>query len=60
YELLRELRRRGRLATLPVAVLSSRAGEAHRAKAMALGACDYLVKPFDEGALAETVHRHKG
>lgn len=57
YELLREIRRR-ELKT-PVAVLTSRAGEQHRKKALELGATDYLVKPFDEEALLEVVRRHK-
>ncbi|WP_305046982.1 hybrid sensor histidine kinase/response regulator [Geoalkalibacter sp.] len=51
YELLRELGRRGVLGTTPVAVLSSRAGRQHQDKALSLGACAYLVKPFDENAL---------
>ena len=58
YELLGELGRRGLLATLPAAVLTSRAGDQHREKARALGACDYLVKPFEEDALLDLVRRH--
>ncbi len=58
YELLGELKRRGLLPALPVAVLSSRAGEAHRQKAFDLGAVDYLVKPFEEESLVEAVRRN--
>ena len=57
YALLGELGRRGLLETLPVAVLSSRAGDQHRDKAFGLGARDYLVKPFEEETLMETVRR---
>ena len=57
YELLREIRRRG--LNLPVAVLTSRAGEQHRQEALELGATDYLVKPFDEDVLLDVIRRHK-
>ncbi len=57
YELMRELQRRN--IKVPVAVLTSRAGEQHREKAMSLGATDYLVKPFDEDALLKLVGAHE-
>lgn len=60
YALLGELGRRGLLESLPVAVLSSRAGDQHRDKAFGLGARDYLVKPFEEETLMETVRRLAG
>lgn len=58
YELLGELGRRNLLESIPTLVLSSRAGQAHRDKALALGARDYLVKPFEEESLVATVRRH--
>lgn len=51
YELLAELKRRESLAAVPVVVITSRAGKHHREKALAMGACGYLVKPFDEESL---------
>ena len=57
YELLRELQHKG--VEIPVAVLTSRAGEQHRKEALALGASDYLVKPFDEEGLVGVVSRHR-
>lgn len=51
YELLAELKRRESLAAVPVVVITSRAGKQHREKALNMGACDYLVKPFDEDSL---------
>ncbi|MDY0212433.1 MAG: response regulator [Desulfuromonadaceae bacterium] len=51
YELLAELKRRESLAAVPVVVITSRAGNQHREKALSMGACDYLVKPFDEESL---------
>ena len=57
YELLRELQRKG--IEIPVAVLTSRAGDQHRNEALSLGASDYLVKPFDEDSLIGVVSRHQ-
>jgi chemosensory pili system protein ChpA (sensor histidine kinase/response regulator) len=53
YELLGELKRRESLRAIPVVVITSRAGEQHRQKALSAGASDYLIKPFDEQALLE-------
>ena len=51
-ELLAELRRGERTRSIPVILLSARAGEeAHRRDAQA-GADDYLVKPFRRGLVA--------
>ena len=57
YELLAELQRRPDWQ-VPIAVLSSRAGEQHQQKALKLGATDYLVKPFEEEALMAVVKKH--
>lgn len=45
-ELLREMRAAERLRTVPVILLSARAGEEARIEGMQAGADDYLVKPF--------------
>ncbi|GBE37177.1 chemotaxis protein CheA [bacterium BMS3Bbin07] len=55
YELLRELRRRGLSESIPVVILTSRGSEKHKDKAASLGAKEYLVKPFEEESLLETV-----
>ncbi|MCW2813537.1 MAG: putative multi-sensor signal transduction histidine kinase [Nocardioides sp.] len=47
FELLRTLRADPRTATLPVVVLSARAGEGASTEGLDLGADDYVVKPFD-------------
>ena len=60
YELLAELKRSPRLSHIPVAVLTSRAGEKHRQKAAEMGAQDYLVKPFDEEAIIALAQRLTG
>jgi len=57
YELIAEVRRKRELKHLPIIVLTSRAGEKHYQKAIDLGANDYLVKPFDDKKLLESVHK---
>jgi len=48
YDLLAEMKRTPALMGIPVIVLTSRAGDKHRQKALEMGAQDYLVKPFEE------------
>ena len=48
YDLIAEMKRNPALINTPVIVLTSRAGEKHRQKAIEMGAQDYLVKPFEE------------
>jgi chemosensory pili system protein ChpA (sensor histidine kinase/response regulator) len=51
YELLEDIRRRFDAATLPVVVMTTRAGEKHMNLAFELGANNYLTKPVDESKL---------
>jgi chemosensory pili system protein ChpA (sensor histidine kinase/response regulator) len=60
YELITQARNAGRtsgspLEGLPIIVLTSRSGEKHYQKAVELGANDYLIKPFDEKKLLESI-----
>jgi chemosensory pili system protein ChpA (sensor histidine kinase/response regulator) len=48
YDLMAEMKRNPALVNIPVIVLTSRAGDKHRQKAIEMGAQDYLVKPFEE------------
>ncbi len=48
YDLIAEMKRNPALMNIPVIVLTSRAGDKHRQKAIEMGAQDYLVKPFEE------------
>jgi chemotaxis protein histidine kinase CheA/ActR/RegA family two-component response regulator len=57
FELLSSVRARPALAQTPVIVLTSRSGDKHRGRAFELGADAYLVKPFQEQELIETVQR---
>lgn len=53
--LLRQLRREPALAELPVIVLTALAEEADRLRGFALGASDYVTKPFSPRELAARV-----
>ncbi|MEZ4240151.1 MAG: ATP-binding protein [Myxococcota bacterium] len=55
FGLLRELRADDRLRTVPVILLSARAGEEARLDGLAAGADDYLVKPFSAKELLARV-----
>jgi DNA-binding response OmpR family regulator len=46
FEVLKRLREDERTRAIPVVILSARTGEADRARCVALGANDYLTKPF--------------
>jgi len=55
FELLRALRADERLRTVPVVLVSARAGEEARVEGMQAGADDYLVKPFTSRELLARV-----
>ena len=58
FGLLRELRADPRTATLPVLLLSARAGQEATAAGLEAGADDYLVKPFAASELLARVQAH--
>ncbi|HUQ51698.1 MAG TPA: ATP-binding protein [Gammaproteobacteria bacterium] len=55
FALLRALRHDERTRTVPVILLSARAGEEARVEGLEAGADDYLVKPFDSRELVARV-----
>jgi DNA-binding response OmpR family regulator len=57
-DLLRELRADAALSTVPVILLSARAGEESRIEGLQEGADDYLVKPFSARELMARVPAH--
>jgi chemosensory pili system protein ChpA (sensor histidine kinase/response regulator) len=57
FEFLSTIRSHKANAALPIVMLTSRSGEKHRDKANALGATDYMVKPFQEDALIRNIDR---
>jgi DNA-binding response OmpR family regulator len=56
FELVAELRRRS--AALPIIVLTARASEDDKVRALDLGADDYIVKPFGHRELVARVRAH--
>ena len=60
YELLELLKNDAELSEIPVVMVTSRSGQAHRNKAFAMGAADFLTKPFQGSTLIEIIERHCG
>ena len=58
FGLLRELRADARTRTIPVILLSARAGEEAAVEGLGAGADDYLVKPFSARELLARVRTH--
>ena len=58
FGLLQALRSDERTRTIPVILLSARAGEESRVEGMGAGADDYLVKPFSARELLARVEAH--
>jgi signal transduction histidine kinase len=58
FELLRALRADPRTSTVPVILLSARAGEEARVEGLQAGADDYVVKPFMARELIARLHTH--
>ncbi|HKT33910.1 MAG TPA: response regulator, partial [Nitrospira sp.] len=58
FALLRELRSRRETKTLPIILLSARAGEESRIEGLERGADDYLIKPFSAKELLARVAAH--
>lgn len=57
YDLMAEMKRTASLKDIPIIVLTSRAGEKHKQKALEMGAQDYLVKPFEEQEMLAALKR---
>jgi chemosensory pili system protein ChpA (sensor histidine kinase/response regulator) len=55
YELLGFLRSQELYRHTPVIMVTSRAGEKHREKALDLGASGYIVKPYQDDALISLI-----
>jgi chemosensory pili system protein ChpA (sensor histidine kinase/response regulator) len=60
YELIRELRFLPAYKALPVVVVTSRSGKKHRDEAQAVGASEYLTKPFTPRNLAAALIKFAG
>jgi chemosensory pili system protein ChpA (sensor histidine kinase/response regulator) len=55
YELLATLKRQEAYRNIPIVMITSRAGEKHRLRALELGASDYVTKPYQDSVLLETI-----
>ncbi len=55
FEVLRSVRRDGRLKDLPIVMITSRTGEKHQRQALELGVNRFLGKPFQEANLLVTI-----
>lgn len=60
YELLSSLKQNDTLKHIPVIMITSRAGDKHREKAIELGVSEYLSKPYEDSKLVEMVKRLSG
>jgi len=55
YEVAAHVRNDPRLKDVPIIMITSRAGEKHRARAIELGVDDYLGKPYQEAQLLDAI-----
>jgi len=60
FEVLRTVRAKHSSEDLPVLMLSAKGQEADRLKARALGANDFITKPFSNDDLIRRIRRHLG
>ena len=57
FEVATLVRHDEHLKELPIVMITSRTGEKHRDRAMAIGVNEYLGKPYQESLLLETIQR---
>ncbi|MBC7797577.1 MAG: response regulator [Pyrinomonadaceae bacterium] len=55
YELLATLKRQEAFKHIPVVMITSRASDKHRQKALDLGASDYVTKPYQDAVLLNVI-----
>ncbi|KAA0986394.1 Hpt domain-containing protein [Pseudomonas sp. ANT_J28] len=55
FEVATQVRTDERLQHLPIIMITSRTGQKHRDRAMAIGVNDYLGKPYQESVLLESI-----
>lgn len=56
YELTRHVRHSSQLKHVPIIMITSRAGDKHRQRAMELGVNTYLGKPYQESQLLDNIY----
>ncbi|MBA1190761.1 response regulator [Pseudomonas entomophila] len=55
FEVATRIRRDPRLHDLPIIMITSRTGQKHRERAMAIGVNEYLGKPYQESVLLQSI-----
>ncbi len=55
FEVATQVRNDPRLMRLPIIMITSRTGQKHRDRAMAIGVNEYLGKPYQESALLDSI-----
>ncbi len=55
FEVATRIRRDERLKQLPIIMITSRTGQKHRERAMAIGVNEYLGKPYQESVLLQSI-----
>jgi len=55
FEVAQQVRSDPRLQHLPIIMITSRTGQKHRDRAMAIGVNDYLGKPYQESVLLDSI-----
>jgi len=55
FEVATRIRRDARLKDLPIIMITSRTGQKHRDRAMAIGVNEYLGKPYQESVLLQSI-----
>jgi chemosensory pili system protein ChpA (sensor histidine kinase/response regulator) len=58
YELAEHVRKDERISHIPIIMITSRTGDKHRNRAIAIGVDDYLGKPYREDQLLEAIKPH--
>ena len=57
FEVATRIRQDARLKDLPIIMITSRTGQKHRDRAMAIGVNEYLGKPYQESVLLHSILR---
>ncbi|MDQ4121199.1 MAG: Hpt domain-containing protein [Acidobacteriota bacterium] len=57
YEFVAALAQQNALKQIPVVMITSRAGEKHRRKALEMGVAEYITKPYQDTLLLETIKK---
>jgi len=60
FEVATKIRHNARLKDLPIIMITSRTGQKHRDRAMAIGVNEYLGKPYQEARLLESIGQWSG